>query len=55
MLMDSLWDCGLRPTKGAGSAEAMAATQEHLKSLKEESVWLRSVVDWLLEEDRDDE
>ena len=33
-LMDDLWTCGLRPTEAAGSAGAMAATQEHLKDLR---------------------
>src|SRR5574340_1278498 len=31
-LMDSLWDVGFRPTEGSGSAGALAATQEHLKT-----------------------
>lgn len=34
MLMDSLWDAGLRPTEGTGSAGAMAATQKHLEDLR---------------------
>ena len=33
-LMDQLWQCGLRPTEGAGSAGAMAATQAHLADLR---------------------
>lgn len=33
-LMDSLWDAGLRPTEGSGSAGALAATQEHLKDMR---------------------
>ncbi len=33
-LMDSLWDCGLRPSEGSGSAGAMAAVQEHLKDMR---------------------
>lgn len=33
-LMDSLWDCGLRPTDGSGSAGAMLATQRHLEDMK---------------------
>jgi len=33
-LMDDLWDCGLRPSEGTGSAGAMAATQEHLQDMK---------------------
>ena len=33
-LMDSLWDCGLRPTEGSGSAGALAATQKHLEDMR---------------------
>lgn len=33
-LMDSLWDCGLRPTEGKGSAGALAATEAHLKDMQ---------------------
>lgn len=33
-LMDMLWDCGLRPTEGTGSAGAMAATQKHLEDMR---------------------
>jgi hypothetical protein len=33
-LMDQLWQCGLRPTEGTGSAGAMAATQSHLADLR---------------------
>ncbi len=33
-LMDQLWDCGLRPSEGSGSAGAMAATERHLKDLQ---------------------
>jgi hypothetical protein len=33
-LMDQLWDCGLRPTQGAGSAGALAATQKHLEDMR---------------------
>src|SRR5690349_15334673 len=34
VLMDSLWECGIRPTDGAGSAGAMAATERHLKDMQ---------------------
>lgn len=34
-LMDSLWQCGLRPTEGAGSAGALAATERHLADLRQ--------------------
>ena len=33
-LMDMLWNCGLRPTEGTGSAGAMAATQKHLEDMR---------------------
>ncbi len=33
-LMDSLWDCGLRPSEGSGSAGALAATQRHLDDMR---------------------
>ena len=45
MLMDTLWDCGLRPTEGSGSAGALLATQEHLKSMKEMATRLLAVVE----------
>lgn len=34
-LMDALWQCGLRPSEGSGSAGAMLAAQEHIKDLRE--------------------
>lgn len=33
-LMDGLWECGVRPTAGAGSAGAMAATEKHLADMR---------------------
>lgn len=33
-LMDSLWECGLRPTQGAGSAGSLAATERHLADVR---------------------
>ncbi|MGE4074945.1 MAG: hypothetical protein AB7F22_05300 [Reyranella sp.] len=33
-LMDQLWQCGLRPTEGSGSAGALAATQRHLDDMR---------------------
>lgn len=33
-LMDELWDCGIRPSEGSGSAGAMAATQKHLEDMR---------------------
>lgn len=34
LLMDELWDCGLRPSEGTGSAGALAATQKHLEDMR---------------------
>lgn len=34
VLMDDLWDCGVRPSEGTGSAGAMAATQKHLEDMR---------------------
>ena len=33
-LMDALWDVGLRPTEGSGSAGSLAATERHLKDMR---------------------
>jgi hypothetical protein len=33
-LMDELWDCGMRPSEGSGSAGAMAAVQAHLSDMR---------------------
>lgn len=33
-LMDELWNCGLRPTEGSGSAGSLAATERHLKDMQ---------------------
>ena len=33
-LMDSLWDCGIRPSEGMGSAGQLAAIQNHLKDMQ---------------------
>jgi hypothetical protein len=33
-LMDDLWECGLRPSEGTGSAGSLAATQRHLADMK---------------------
>lgn len=34
ILMDDLWNCGLRPTEGTGSAGSLAATQKHLEDMR---------------------
>ncbi len=33
-LMDDLWDAGLRPSEGTGSAGSLAATQKHLADMR---------------------
>ena len=33
-LMDQLWNCGVRPTEGSGSAGALAATEHHLADVR---------------------
>jgi hypothetical protein len=33
-LMDELWQCGLRPTEGAGSAGSLRATEMHLDDMR---------------------
>jgi hypothetical protein len=33
-LMDDLWQCGLRPSEGSGSAGSLRATQEHLADMR---------------------
>jgi len=33
-LMDRLWQAGLRPTEGKGSAGALAATERHLEDMR---------------------
>jgi hypothetical protein len=36
-LMDELWQCGIRPSEGTGSAGSLKATQDHLESMKDSS------------------
>jgi hypothetical protein len=33
-LMEDLWNCGLRPTEGSGSAGAFAAQGKHLEDMR---------------------
>jgi len=33
-LMDDLWDCGLRPSEGAGSAGSLKKTENHLSDMR---------------------
>lgn len=44
-LIDSLWQCGLRPSEGAGSAGSLKATENHLKDIQEFSQRLLSMVE----------
>lgn len=34
VLMDDLWDCGIRPSEGSGSAGSMAAIKYHLEDIR---------------------
>jgi len=34
ILIDSLWECGIRPSEGTGSAGSLAATENHLKDMR---------------------
>ena len=33
-MMDGLWECGLRPSEGSGSAGSLAATERHLTDMQ---------------------
>lgn len=33
-LMNELWDCGLRPSEGTGSAGSLKATEKHLTDMQ---------------------
>lgn len=33
-LMDELWQCGLRPTEGTGSAGSLRSTEKHLADMR---------------------
>lgn len=33
-LIDSLWNCGFRPTEGTGSAGSLKATENHLHDMR---------------------
>ena len=33
-LMDVLWDCGLRPSEGTGSAGSLRAVERHLEDMR---------------------
>ena len=40
LLIDELWRCGLRPSEGAGSAGSLAATERHLKDMRDVAMGL---------------
>lgn len=42
-LMDELWQCGLRPSEGAGSAGSLAATEKHLADMQKIAMGLLKV------------
>lgn len=44
-LVDALWQCGLRPSEGSGSAGALKATETHLKDMQEISRRLLGMVE----------
>ena len=34
LLMDELWNCGIRPSEGTGSAGSLRKTEDHLKDMR---------------------
>lgn len=42
-LMDELWNCGIRPSEGSGSAGSLKATQNHLEDMRKISFDLLGV------------
>jgi len=34
LLMDELWNCGIRPSEGTGSAGSLKKTEDHLKDMR---------------------
>jgi len=44
-LMDGLWECGIRPTEGTGSAGSLKATENHLHDLQKMSDRLLTLVE----------
>lgn len=49
VLMDELWNCGVRPTEGTGSAGSLKATENHLEDMRDIA---KKSVDLLLEHAR---
>ena len=46
-LMDDLWQAGLRPSEGTGSAGALAATQRHLDDMRKMMFHQFNIKDWV--------
>lgn len=45
-LMDELWRCGIRPGNGVGNEGQLAATQAHLKDMREIAMsWVKSQIE----------
>ena len=44
-LMDSLWECGLRPSEGSGSAGSLKATENHLSDMQKLSWRLLTMIE----------
>lgn len=44
-LMDSLWQAGIRPSEGSGSAGSLKATENHLKDLQNLSWRLMTMIE----------
>lgn len=40
LLIDELWRCGVRPSEGTGSAGSLAATERHLKDMRDVAMGL---------------
>lgn len=49
-LMDALWQCGLRPSEGSGSAGALKATENHLHDMQEINRRLLTMVETRIKE-----
>lgn len=50
-LMDELWNCGLRPSEGTGSAGTMRQAEDHLATLKKDNERLYSLIATLIDKE----
>ncbi len=48
-LVDTLWDCGFRPSEGTGSAGAMRKVEEHVKDMQQVSMDFRQIANRLID------